>query len=191
MTISKIKMTTIIYVVVCLLVAVFLFNAVRNYHQSKQSISSVNSQLTAQQHSLKAASQQQQDYEKVTSQDIRNTSDLAELSNHFINDVFDRLQKQTISDKASQYATQNAVSAFLGSTFGGDVDEGKPSIKLIKTDIDYSKDASGAGIGFGTITYQLNQRTQTLTVLMQMQAGKINEIQTGQVKDTSGSGTND
>lgn len=191
MTISKIKMTTIIYVVVCLLVAVFLVNAARNYHQSKQSISSVNSQLTAQQHSLKAANQQQQDYEKVTSQDIRNTSDLAELSNHFINDMFDRLQKQTISDKASQYATQNVVSAFLGSTFGGDVDEGKPSIKLIKTDIDYSKDASGAGIGFGTITYQLNQRTQTLTVLMQMQAGKINEIQTGQVKDTSGSGTND
>lgn len=191
MSMSKIKIATVCYVVVLLLSLVFLVNAIIGYRQSNQNVNIANMQLKAQQSSLKAATQQQQDYETVTKQDIRNTADLQALGDRFINDMFNRLKHKTISDQASQFATKDVTSAFLGATFGGDVDEGQPSIKLEKTDLNYSKDANGLGVGFGTITYKQNNQTLTLTILMQIQDGKINQLQTGKVRDTSGSGSND
>ncbi|MFH0349232.1 hypothetical protein ACG92U_03045 [Leuconostoc citreum] len=78
----------------------------------------------------------------------------------------------------------------MGATFGGDVDEGRPVIKLVEEDMTYSKSADGTGIGFGQVTYTQSGKKQEISLLMHMQGNQITELQVGKVRDTSGSGEN-
>ncbi|MCK8605669.1 hypothetical protein LNP18_06075 [Leuconostoc citreum] len=127
-------------------------------------------------------------YEQIETADIRNTDDFKAIGQTFLQDMFKQLSKQQINDPKSSVATDKVVSAFLGATFGGDVDEGRPVIKYVTDDLVYSKSADGSGVGFGTITYTQSGHKQHITLLLQINQQKITEIQVGQVRDTSGTG---
>ena len=127
-------------------------------------------------------------YEQVESSDIRNTDDFQKTGHQFIVEMFDLLKKQQLNDPKSKVANDKVVSAFLGATFGGDVDEGRPVIKLVEEDMTYSKSADGTGIGFGQVTYTQSGKKQEISLLMHMQGNQITELQVGKVRDTSGSG---
>ncbi|MCK8605724.1 hypothetical protein LNP18_06350 [Leuconostoc citreum] len=127
-------------------------------------------------------------YEQVDTVDIRDTTNFQEIGQQFINDMFKQLGQAQITHPKSAVATDKVISAFLGATFGGDVDEGRPEIKYLKDDLTYFKNADNTGVGFGTITYRQAGKEQSITVLMQIKNNKISEIQVGQVRDTSGTG---
>lgn len=188
---QKMSSSRLIWLFVTLFAVIFLANSVYNFYQDYQSIGIAQKQLDQKTETIKQTTKQHQTYEKVTTADIRDTSELQKVGHQFLTEMFNTLKQKDISDATSTVATKDVVSAFLGATFGGDVDEGRPKIKLTDNDLVYSKNADGTGLGFGTVTYQQDSQTVKLTLLMRIQDGKITELQTGQVKDTTGGTTND
>lgn len=184
----KLKTSQLIYGFVTLLALVACLQVARSIHQNLKTAETAQKTVKSTLAQVKDNQARQTHYDKVDTADLRDTQKFQQIGQQFIQDMFKQLSKKQIDNPKSDVANDQVVSAFLGATFGGDVDEGRPEISYIKDDIAYSKGVDGSGVGFGTITYQQSGKKQTITVLMQLTDKGINEIQVGQVRDTTGTG---
>ncbi|MFR4248937.1 MAG: hypothetical protein ACLT1L_03725 [Leuconostoc lactis] len=172
------------------LVTLFFVNAALSYGHSIRLVKAQQQVLKDNQAKAKKYEKQTQDIKDVKAADIRDTNDFQKIGETFLTDMFDALPNIAEKTPQSSVATNDVISAFIGATSGGDCDEidGKPEIKLDNQDIVYSKAPDGTGIGFGTIHFTFENKPIALTLLMHIQDGKIIELQTGQVVDTTGRG---
>ncbi|MCK8605021.1 hypothetical protein LNP18_02775 [Leuconostoc citreum] len=177
-----------VYGFITLLALVCLIDAVATAKRNNDTIKASQTEIKQLSHQTQTNQKAAKAYEQVESSDIRNTDDFQKIGHQFIVEMFDFLKKQQINDPKSKVANDMVVSAFLGATFGGDVDEGRPVIKLLEEDMTYSKSADGTGIGFGQVSYTQSGKKQEISLLMHMQGNQITELQVGKVRDTSGSG---
>lgn len=174
------------YVFLLVLSLLFIIQQSLAYQRTQKSLQSVRKDIHTTQSQSKQYQNQDETLSEVTPSDIRDTKAIQNVGNTFLNDMFVLLPKLDKSNATSKVATDHVVSAFLGATFGGDVDEGTPTFQLENNDIVYSKSADGTGLGFGTVHYRLDNKETSVTLLMHIENGKITELQTGAVKDTSG-----
>lgn len=156
-----------------------------DFQHSLQSVQIVKNELQSTHMQNQKYTSQAKTLDRVQTEDIRDTRDLQKIGNTFLNEMFILLPNLNNVTPKSSVATDQVASAFLGATFGGDVDEGTPSFHLESNNIVYSKSADGTGFGFGTVNYQQDQKETSITLLMHIEDGKITELQTGTVKDTS------
>ncbi|KAA8358034.1 hypothetical protein FE407_08485 [Leuconostoc carnosum] len=175
-----------VYAFVLTLACLFLVQQALGYQRTVKSVTIVHQEIKATKAKSSQYSVQAKQLDKVKTADIRDTQNIEKIGNTFLKEMFAILPKLNKSDAKSSVATDDVVSAFLGATFGGDVDEGVPTFHLESNDIVYSKAADGSGLGFGTVKYQLGKEETSTTLLMHIENGKITELQTGAVKDTSG-----
>lgn len=167
-----------------------LINAVLGHSHSMRLLNAQQQVLKDNQAKAKKYEKQTQDIKDMKAADIRDTNDFQKIGATFLTDMFDALPNTAEKTPQSSVATNDVISAFIGATSGGDRDgiDGKPEIKLDNQDIVYSKAPDGTGIGFGTIHFTFENKPIALTLLMHIQDGKIIELQTGQVVDTTGRG---
>jgi len=175
-----------VYAFVLILSLLFLSQQALAYQRHVKSIDLVKKEIKTTKAKSNDYRIQAQQLNKVKKADIRDTQAVEKTGNTFLNEMFALLPKLNKSDVTSSVATDKVTSAFLGATFGGDVDEGTPTFHLESNDIVYSTAADGSGLGFGTVKYQLGKTETSTTLLMHIENGKITELQTGAVKDTSG-----
>lgn len=174
------------YLFVLVLSLLFIIQQALDVRQNFQSIQIVKKELRSTNTQSKQYLLQAKTLEHVQTEDIRDTRDLQKIGNTFLNEMFTLLPNLNNVSAKSSVATNQVVSAFLGATFGGDVDEGTPSFHLDNNDIIYSESADGTGLGFGEVNYQQGRNPRHITLLMHIKNGKIIDLQTGTVKDTSG-----
>lgn len=184
----KLKTSQLIYGFVTLLALVACLQVAKSIHQNLKTAETAQKTAKSNLARAKGNTTQNTNYGNVDTADLRDTQRFQQIGQQFIQDMFKQLAKPQMNNPKSDVANDKVVSAFLGATFGGDVDEGRPKTKYIKDDLTYSKSADGSGVGFGTITYLQAGKAQTITVLMQLTDKGINEIQIGQVRDTTGTG---
>ncbi|WP_349585175.1 hypothetical protein [Leuconostoc citreum] len=173
---------TFVFTFACL----FLVQQGLAYQRTLKSVNIVHNEIKTTEAKTSQYSVEAKQLDEVQTADIRDTQNIQKIGNTFLNEMFAILPKLNKSDAKSTVATKNVVTAFLGATFGGDVDEGVPTFHLESNDIVYSKAADGSGLGFGTVKYQLGKEEISTTLLMHIENGKITELQTGAVKDTTG-----
>lgn len=172
------------------LVVLFFVNAALSYGHSIRLVKAQQQVLKDNKLKIKKYEKQTKEIKDVKSADIRDTNDFQKIGETFLVDMFKALPDTAEKVPESNVATNEVVSAFIGVTSGGDRDGivGKPEFKLDDQDFVYSKAPDGTGLGFGTIHYTFEHKKMALTLLMHIQDGKIVELQTGQVVDTTGRG---
>lgn len=175
-----------VYAFVLSLACLFLVQQGLTYQRTVKSVNIVHNEIKTIKAKKNHYSVQATQLDKIETADIRDTQNIQKTGNTFLKEMFAILPKLNKADAKSSVATDKVVSAFLGATFGGDVDEGVPTFYLENNDIVYSNAADGSGLGFGTVKYKLGKEETSTTLLMHIENGKITELQTGAVKDTSG-----